>query len=201
MLEVCGVGAHRAIQNEWPGRGTWPRSPDHQARSSRPHSREGRIHLSSTCPRPRQELMESLMNLSRRQFLGGGLAGASLACLRVAAGSSSVSDDHEHGARRVRAAGSIPRPGLAAGTDLVPQIEHFVVVMMENHSFDNILGLIGRGDGFTIGPDGHPTATNPDGNGNSSTPSTCRPNARRTASATTGRSPMRPTTAAAARDL
>jgi len=38
--------------------------------------------------------------------------------------------------------------------------------MMENHSFDNILGLIGRGDGFTIGPDGHPTATNPDGNGN-----------------------------------
>ena len=66
----------------------------------------------------------------------------------------------------VRAAGSIPRPGLAAGTDLVPQIEHFVVVMMENHSFDNILGVIGRGDGFTIGPDGHPTATNPDGNGN-----------------------------------
>jgi phospholipase C len=48
----------------------------------------------------------------------------------------------------------------------VPQIEHFVVVMMENHSFDNILGLIGRGDGFTIGPHGLPTATNPDGNGN-----------------------------------
>ena len=26
--------------------------------------------------------------------------------------------------------------------------------MMENHSFDNLLGLIGRGDGFTLGPDG-----------------------------------------------
>jgi phospholipase C len=38
--------------------------------------------------------------------------------------------------------------------------------MMENHSFDNILGLIGRGDGFTLGPDGQPTAKNPDGNGN-----------------------------------
>jgi len=38
--------------------------------------------------------------------------------------------------------------------------------MMENHSFDNILGLIGRGDGFTIGPNGRPTAKNPDGHGN-----------------------------------
>jgi phospholipase C len=48
----------------------------------------------------------------------------------------------------------------------MPEIEHFVVVMMENHSFDNILGLIGRGDGFTLGPNGQPTAKNPDGNGN-----------------------------------
>ena len=38
--------------------------------------------------------------------------------------------------------------------------------MMENHSFDNILGLIGRGDGFTLGPDHEPTAKNPDGHGN-----------------------------------
>ena len=38
--------------------------------------------------------------------------------------------------------------------------------MMENHSFDNILGLIGRGDGFTLGPDHQPTAKNPDGRGN-----------------------------------
>ena len=38
--------------------------------------------------------------------------------------------------------------------------------MMENHSFDNILGLIGRGDGFTVGADGQPTAKNPDGHGN-----------------------------------
>ena len=70
-------------------------------------------------------------------------------------------------ARRVlRAAGSRPRPDLPAGTDQVPEIDHFVVVMMENHSFDNILGLIGRGDGFALGPDGRPTARNPDGNGN-----------------------------------
>ena len=66
----------------------------------------------------------------------------------------------------VRQAGSLPRPDVAAGTDLVPEIDHFVVVMMENHSFDNILGLIGRGDGYTLGKDGQPTASNPDGEGN-----------------------------------
>jgi len=66
----------------------------------------------------------------------------------------------------LRAVGSRPRPEFAAGTDQVPQIEHIVVVMMENHSFDNILGLLGRGDGFTIGPNGQPTAKNPDGHGN-----------------------------------
>ena len=33
---------------------------------------------------------------------------------------------------------------------------------MENHSYDNILGLMpGRGDGFVLGTDGLPTATNP----------------------------------------
>ena len=51
----------------------------------------------------------------------------------------------------VREAGTLPNPKHPAGTDLVPEIEHFVVLMMENHSFDNILGLIGRGDGFTLG--------------------------------------------------
>jgi phospholipase C len=48
----------------------------------------------------------------------------------------------------------------------VPQIKHIVVVMMENHSFDNVLGMSGRGDGFTLGTDGLPTASNPDGHGN-----------------------------------
>jgi phospholipase C len=105
------------------------------------------------------------MNLSRRQFLGGGLAGATLV-VGGCGGSSSSPTTTGRPQKIVRAAGSIPRPDLVAGTDLVPQIEHFVVVMMENHSFDNILGLIGRGDGFTIAPDGHPAATNPDGDGN-----------------------------------
>ncbi len=51
------------------------------------------------------------------------------------------------------------------GSDQLPQIEHVVVVMMENHSFDNLLGTLGRGDGFTLDAAGRPTATNPDGHG------------------------------------
>src|SRR5579875_648374 len=58
--------------------------------------------------------------------------------------------------------GARPRPDLAEGTDLLPQIKHIVVLMMENHSYDNYLGtLAGRGDGLPTGPDGTPTASNP----------------------------------------
>jgi phospholipase C len=38
--------------------------------------------------------------------------------------------------------------------------------MMENHSFDNYLGMLGRGDGFAVDRRGRPTATNPDADGN-----------------------------------
>jgi phospholipase C len=48
--------------------------------------------------------------------------------------------------------GSRPQPDLKAGTDLLPQIKHIVVLMMENHSYDNYLGtLAGRGDGLPGG--------------------------------------------------
>ena len=66
---------------------------------------------------------------------------------------------------RLRQPGSLPFPGRPVGSDQVPEIEHIVVVMMENHSFDNVLGMIGRGDGFTVDGHGVPTATNPDGHG------------------------------------
>jgi phospholipase C len=105
--------------------------------------------------------------VNRRHFVGGGVLGA--AAVLAGCGGSSTSaptTTTTRAPRQLRAAGSLPRPDLAAGTDQVPEIEHFVVVMMENHSFDNILGLIGRGDGFTLGSDGQPTAKNPDGQGN-----------------------------------
>ena len=38
--------------------------------------------------------------------------------------------------------GERPRPDLPAGADLIPQIKHIVVLMMENHSYDNYLGTL-----------------------------------------------------------
>jgi phospholipase C len=63
-------------------------------------------------------------------------------------------------------AGGRPRPDLAAGTDLLPKIKHIVILMMENHSYDNYLGMLeGRGEGLPLGPDGTPDVVNrtPDG--------------------------------------
>jgi phospholipase C len=72
------------------------------------------------------------------------------------------------GRSQLRLPDSLPSPDLPAGTDTIPQIEHVVVLMLENHSYDNILGMLGRGpgqqgrgDGFTLGRDGLPTTTNP----------------------------------------
>jgi phospholipase C len=57
--------------------------------------------------------------------------------------------------------GERPRPDLAAGSDLIPKIKHIVVLMMENHSYDNYLGMLaGRGEGLPLAPDGSPLAVN-----------------------------------------
>ncbi len=65
------------------------------------------------------------------------------------------------GRNTLRAPLSRPYPNLPAGTDTMPQIQHVVMLMMENHSFDNIFGMLGRGDGFTLGANRLPTAWNP----------------------------------------
>jgi phospholipase C len=95
------------------------------------------------------------------------------------------------GKTAMRAAGSLPNPALPAGTDTMPQIEHVVVVMMENHSYDNFLGMLGRGpfqtargDGYTIAADGYPSNSNPQSNGNAvrafHMPTTCQFNGKPT---------------------
>jgi phospholipase C len=60
-------------------------------------------------------------------------------------------------ATAIRRPDSLPFPHLPAGHASMPEIEHIVVLMMENHSFDNILGMLahevaGRGDvdGLTV---------------------------------------------------
>jgi phospholipase C len=47
----------------------------------------------------------------------------------------------------------------------LPGIDHIVVLMKENHSYDNYFGMLGRGDGFTVGPDGTPLNSNRDAAG------------------------------------
>jgi phospholipase C len=67
--------------------------------------------------------------------------------------------------RPVTEPGQRPDPSRPPGTDLMPQIKHIVVLMMENHSFDNYLGTLGRGEGLPAGADGQPDAANPDAEG------------------------------------
>jgi phospholipase C len=98
--------------------------------------------------------------MHRRGFLGGALVGAAALGLDACGARG--------GARAVVASpaglpGSRPFPRMAVGTDMIPDIEHIVVLMLENHSFDNILGMLGRGDGFALDGNGNPTATNPYG--------------------------------------
>ena len=62
--------------------------------------------------------------------------------------------------------GSLPFPGEAPGTvNTMMPFDHVVVVMMENHSFDNLLGALSTSradvDGLTFGFDGSATNSNP----------------------------------------
>ena len=112
----------------------------------------------------------SAARVSRRSVLQGGgalLLGLALGPLARAG---------ERG-RPLRPPGSLPFPHLPEGTDTLPEIEHVIVLMMENHSYDNYLGTLRRGDGFRL-RDGRPRDANPDGNGNLvhafRMPSTCQ---------------------------
>ncbi len=55
--------------------------------------------------------------------------------------------------------GGRPDSARPPGTDRVPQIRHVVLLMMENHSFDNYLGTLGRGDGLPDPPPGNRTSS------------------------------------------
>ncbi len=107
---------------------------------------------------------------SRRGLLKAGMIAGAVAgtggwrsAPRAAAGSATGYRWPPH----LRKPGSLPYPHLPMGTDTIPQIEHIVVAMQENHSYDNRLGMLHRhgADGFTLGRDGLPAETNPYANG------------------------------------
>ena len=112
--------------------------------------------------------MSGEQGFSRRQILQGAL-GVGAAAVGVGAGTStagaSSSQLHLPPKSKWRRPGSLPNPSLPEGTDTLPQIDHIVVVMQENHSFDNYLGMLGRGDGLTLDRRGRPKNTNPDPTG------------------------------------
>jgi phospholipase C len=107
------------------------------------------------------------LTLTRRSLLGTAAGGAAaLAYGSVPAWAKPVA--RVAGLRRPD---SLPFPHLRAGTEGMPQIKHVVVLMMENHSFDNLLGMVphrvpGRAkvDGFTIAH-GQPVDVNLDTDG------------------------------------
>lgn len=52
----------------------------------------------------------------------------------------------------------LPDPALPMGADRYPQIRHVVLLVMENHSFDNYFGTLGHGDGFPADPPANPAS-------------------------------------------
>ena len=66
----------------------------------------------------------------------------------------------------LRKPGTRPFPELPAGTETMPGIKHFVFLMMENHSYDNMMGTLRRpeADGFGYERDGRPLGSNPGSN-------------------------------------
>jgi phospholipase C len=110
----------------------------------------------------------SASRATRRRVLQAGLAAGAAVSV---GGWRSAPGPGEHPGRgphpgshgRLREPGSLPHPRLPAGTDTIPQIQHIVVLMMENHSYDNKLGMLRRrgADGLRLGRDGRPLAANP----------------------------------------
>ncbi len=105
--------------------------------------------------------------LTRRTLLRSAAGGAALIATR---GLPAWAHPVAHPAG-LRGPGSLPFPGRPEGMPSMPQIEHIVVLMMENHSFDNLLGMVphqvpgrARVDGFRL-KHGRPVNANPDAAG------------------------------------
>jgi phospholipase C len=116
-------------------------------------------------------------NLTRRQLLvRAGVAAAGAGAAAAASSLPAWARPVARAAGALRTPGSLPFPHLPAGraTPGLEAIEHIVVLMMENHSFDNLLGMVphqvrGRTgvDGLTISggqvQNSNPSSVTPNG--------------------------------------
>jgi phospholipase C len=94
--------------------------------------------------------------VSRRAVLGGALAGA--VTVGLSGGRAGATIASANGRPRP---GQLPNPKAPPGTDQLPEITAIVAVMMENHTYDSVLGLLPRGDGFRLDRKDQPTNRNP----------------------------------------
>jgi phospholipase C len=78
-------------------------------------------------------------HVTRRSLLRGAAGGAALL---ASAGLPAWARQFTATAARLRKPDSRPFPHLPIGTESMPEIEHIVVLIMENHSFDNLLGMV-----------------------------------------------------------
>ncbi len=108
--------------------------------------------------------------ISRRTFIGGTAAAAAalLTGLQGCGGSSEVGGTSSGSASTgSRGPNSLPDPSRAAGVaDETLPFDHVVIVMMENHAFDNYLGMLPlrgqpKADGFRFDANGVPLNSNP----------------------------------------
>jgi phospholipase C len=112
--------------------------------------------------------------LTRRRFLAGSSAAALLSLTRGLSGCSNETGGGGStgaGATILRPPGSLPDPTRAAGVaDTKLPFDNVVVVMMENHSFDNYFGMLPlrgqpKADGFRFDASGEPLNATPLGDG------------------------------------
>ena len=105
--------------------------------------------------------------VSRRQVLQSGAAGAAAAAVLSQASPASASKTF---VPLSKPAGPRPNPKAPIGADQIPKIKHVVIVMMENQSYDGVLGMLNRpgtstphGAGLTRGatPTARAKNTNP----------------------------------------
>jgi phospholipase C len=111
--------------------------------------------------------LSSGTGLTRRTLLRAAAGGATV----LATGGLPAWARPAAASRGLRRPDSLPFPHLPAGTPSMHQIQHVVVLMMENHSFDNLLGMVPHQlperasvDGLTVRR-GRVTNFNPDSSG------------------------------------
>jgi phospholipase C len=104
-------------------------------------------------------------DVSRRDFVLGltaaGLGLAAASCVPIGTGPGHPGHGR-HG--RPRQPGDRPDPRRPEGTDLLPHVEHIVIYMQENHSYDSYFGMLRHGDGYHLRY-GVPTNSNPNVDG------------------------------------